>query len=521
MPVSDGSKPFAGYIRVSQVKGRKGESFISPEQQRESIEKTARMHGLVLSEVVQELDVSGGKEAEARELGRLVEDVKAGRVGGIIVWNVKRYSRFWEDGLLVFHRLVKAGGRLLAEDFSHEGKYARSILSFLLENAEDEREQKTKVWDFATRKAVERGIHSGSIPPLGYAWPTTVIDLGEGRTRVKKLGPLQTTEDGWRIEAAHDALHDQASMSEVATILDVKSKSAAIKILRNRVYLGIAYSGKHEKHGAHPPLVSEQKFLRTQCLLDKRSGKNQEAVMHDTSKRETLLAKLLKCSGCGGSLTWDASMSKPGYRCHGNLHCKHRVTVAAEKIEPVVLDMALDWHRVTQPWFALTREVEDAMLPALMDALTAARAEVESLRNQIESGAISPSAGAVALTAAEKAVEDAREKVETAEAGTGWLSLTPGRVSEKLADADVETSRSFIGEMGTVTVYPVGRGHGKRPVRGRIRWNPATPVVDYAALPDGIMEEETAEFLAAVERYRAGDADDVRHVPPVAQVVVG
>ena len=57
-----------------------------------------------------------------------------------------------------------------------------------------------------------------------------------------------------------------------------------------------------------------------------------------------------------------------------------------------------------------------------MDALQAA--QVESLREQIESGAVSPTAGAVALTAAEKAVAAARERVESAEAGTGWLALT-------------------------------------------------------------------------------------------------
>jgi hypothetical protein len=221
------------------------------------------------------------------------------------------------------------------------------------------------------------------------------------------------------------------------------------------------------------------------------------------------------------------------------------VTVAAEKIEPVVVELALGWHAVNQPWFALTRKLEDAMLPARMDALQAARTEVESLRDQIQSGAVSPTAGAVALTAAEKAVEQARELVESAEAGTGWLALPPQRVAEKLGlrketvvetkplllgphlgagvhepagegetfeaevervvgwDADTETMRSFIREMGTVTVHPVGRGHGNLPVTSRIRWQPNTPVVDYAALPEGVLAAERAEFLAAVEAHRA------------------
>jgi hypothetical protein len=257
-------------------------------------------------------------------------------------------------------------------------------------------------------------------------------------------------------------------------------------------------------------------------------------------------------------LTWDGSMAKPGYRCK-SLQCKRKVAVAAEKIEPAVVELALGWHRVEQPWFALTREVEDAMLPALMDALAAARAEVESLHEQIESGAISPSAGAIALTAAEKAVGEAREKVESAEAGTGWLALTPKRVADKLGlkietvvetkplllgphigggvhepadgeplesvtervvgwDVDAETVRSFIREMGTVYVYPVGRGHGNLPVTSRIRWQANTPVVDYAALPEGVLAAELAEFTPAVEAQRVKAAGTCTPSPVAATV---
>src|SRR5205085_629802 len=108
------SLPYAGYVRVSRKNGRKGESFISPEAQRESIEATARKQGLALAEIVTELDVSGGKDISQRDLGRLVQDVKDGRLAGVIVWNVKRYSRAWLDGLVVFDALVTAGGRLVA-----------------------------------------------------------------------------------------------------------------------------------------------------------------------------------------------------------------------------------------------------------------------------------------------------------------------------------------------------------------------------------------------------------------------
>ena len=46
--------PFDGYIRVSRVNGREGDSYQSPERQRETIERLAAAKGLRLGEVVTE-----------------------------------------------------------------------------------------------------------------------------------------------------------------------------------------------------------------------------------------------------------------------------------------------------------------------------------------------------------------------------------------------------------------------------------------------------------------------------------
>src|SRR5262245_26604014 len=49
-----------GYVRVSRVGGRSGDSFISPELQTQSIERVCQREGLTLVDVVEELDASGG-----------------------------------------------------------------------------------------------------------------------------------------------------------------------------------------------------------------------------------------------------------------------------------------------------------------------------------------------------------------------------------------------------------------------------------------------------------------------------
>jgi integrase len=74
---------FDGYIRVSRVGGRDGDSYRSPHDQREAIERLAAAHGLAIGEVVVEEDVSGGKKAEQRGLDRLVRKVESGESEGL------------------------------------------------------------------------------------------------------------------------------------------------------------------------------------------------------------------------------------------------------------------------------------------------------------------------------------------------------------------------------------------------------------------------------------------------------
>ena len=69
-----------GIIRVSQTAGRAGESFTSPRTQRERIEAECEREGLQLVEVLEELDISGGKSlAERPGLSAAVAIVEAGR----------------------------------------------------------------------------------------------------------------------------------------------------------------------------------------------------------------------------------------------------------------------------------------------------------------------------------------------------------------------------------------------------------------------------------------------------------
>jgi site-specific DNA recombinase len=68
-----------GIVRVSRVSGREGESFASPDEQRQRIEAECERDDLELVEVREELDVSGGSSLENRAgLRGAIEAIESG-----------------------------------------------------------------------------------------------------------------------------------------------------------------------------------------------------------------------------------------------------------------------------------------------------------------------------------------------------------------------------------------------------------------------------------------------------------
>ena len=159
---------FDGYIRVSDTKGRSGESFLSPTIQRETIERLTKGKGVELAEpIIEELDVSGGKKIEDRELGRLIERVERGESAGVIVWKLSRFSRSLLDAVEATTRITAAGGRLIAEDFDSAAPMGKAMLGLLAGLAEEELDARREGWRQARARAVERGVPNGRAP-FGY-----------------------------------------------------------------------------------------------------------------------------------------------------------------------------------------------------------------------------------------------------------------------------------------------------------------------------------------------------------------
>src|SRR5438876_269650 len=81
-----------GYVRVSRVAGRSGESFISPDEQRLAIKAWAKSTKTKILEWHEDLDQSGGT-LERPGFSAALERCRAGLTGGIVAAKLARRTR--------------------------------------------------------------------------------------------------------------------------------------------------------------------------------------------------------------------------------------------------------------------------------------------------------------------------------------------------------------------------------------------------------------------------------------------
>ena len=315
-----------GYIRVSRVGAREGDSFLSPGLQRASIERICEREGLTLVDVVEELDASGGDST--RPLwNSCIQRIESGEADALCVWNLDRFSRSIIDGFRAIQRIEDAGGRLISED----GASSKLDRGLRLLMGEVYRDQVRDGFRRATASAIERGIYISRRVPFGYvrdpgtrrlvpdpATAPIVVELFERRARGESWVRLA------------DWLR-QSGGSETA------SRTSVRDMVHNPAYLGWARQGEIVNRNAHESIVSQK-------LFDEASKKG-SAPRHDGSiSRHTLLAPI--CASCGHRMQANRSQGKtlPGgkreriisYSCL-NRRCEARAYVRQADLDTWVV----------------------------------------------------------------------------------------------------------------------------------------------------------------------------------------
>jgi site-specific DNA recombinase len=403
-----------GYVRVSRVAGREGESFISPEVQRKRIEAWAELHGVQVVQWWEELDQSV-RRRDRPMFQEALRRCEAGQTGGIVVARLDRFARSAVDALEAIKRLNEAGARLVSVEDNFDGstpmgRFAIGILTLI---AELELERITESWSTAVREAVERGVHISATPPAGY--------------RRDKDGRLLVVEpDAAVIRELFRRRALGASWTELADFLTASgvtsskgsaawSVTGASSLVKNRVYLGEARSGKYLNPNAHEPIVTRAEFDAAQSsrtLLKPQDGSVASLA---------LLGGLVRCAGCGHTLKIAGGRSKQSgaryasYYCTGRYakgNCPARATIRASYLDTHVEEQVLAALRQEDGFLAqavhASEEIEE-----VQRALEAAEHELSLyLRTDLIS-TVGQDAFLAGVDARQQRVDEARDRLAT------------------------------------------------------------------------------------------------------------
>jgi DNA invertase Pin-like site-specific DNA recombinase len=450
-----------GYIRVSRVGGRGGESFISPDEQRAAIEAWAKATKTTIVEWHQDLDQSGGT-LDRPAFTMALERCRAGLTGGIVAAKLDRLTRSVVGLASLLDDAAEHGYNIVALDLgldlrSPNGELVANVLGSV---AQWERKRRADDWDTARRNAVSRGIPNGRAP-YGY--------------RKRSDGRLEVVNREARI--VRDAFRQRADGVPFAVIGRQHgwSHSTCRQIVMNEAYLGVARSGAYSNENAHPAIVTRQEWDAA------HAARTTQPVPDGATTSGRLLKGIARCAGCGRTLKVVSRRRAddtlvPAYFCKNaaSTLCPERAFVRAD---------ALDGYIET--WFAKALR----STPRMVDVVAAAReledAQAEQASAESELYAFVESASALdpalfqrGVDARHGRVDEARERVREL---SGRVRQIPagGRLSDVWNTFSRDERRSVVA--GFVGAVHVRRGASEDLARCvRVEWSDGTVALDVA-----------------------------------------
>lgn len=468
------------YVRVSRVAGRSGESFISPDLQREQGATWASSRGVEVTAIHEDLDQSGGK-LERPGLDALMERIRSGQTDGVIVSKLDRLSRLGvADALRLVEQITEAGGSIAALDLGLDpttpfGEFGMTIMLAL---ARMERRRMSEAWEHAKTRALDRGARMGPTP-FGYTRDDDGLLVPHPKWARVVTRAFQLAADQG-VDAALAYLREQVPAYPSDGQPGVRRKRSADhrtwsaftvrRMLRNRSYLGETRYGDRLVRDSHPSLVDRVTFERAHPG-DEKPQRRPAAVFP--------LSGFATCANCGevlvGGRAGTRGESLRTYRCRASLgswkgeRCDSPTNILADRLESYVVEQVKQAYEQggTSGLAASVAETDGSFEDV--------QGELEAAEHELERFAADPTAaellGEAAWTAAlrtrteraEAARAEYREHVDTMRAAD--IVIPPIELLDSLEPAELRTVLRSVFES-----VRVGRGsaRGRGPMAERV-----------------------------------------------------
>lgn len=330
--VTDGVQPTraAGYVRVSQVGARSGDSFLSPDLQRDRIKAWAAYRGAELVKWYTDLDISGRTGVYRPELERMMQDAQAHLFDVVAVYRLTRFGRSVKDTADRYSQLRDLGIGLVSvtEDIDTTTASGKFMQNMLFAMAEFESERIGEEWSSVHRNRRARGLHHASRGLYGYVVEGAVPVAIEEAEAAAVRGMYHRRASGLTLYAirewAHAAGHRPRNGGDYFAATSVR------RILRNPAYAGLTLSSGELVEATHPPIIPRDVWEHVQALRDPAG----ETVARH---RSGLAAGLVVCASCDYRMSAGVTgAGLPIYRCSAFKNanaCPHPTQIDQAKLD--------------------------------------------------------------------------------------------------------------------------------------------------------------------------------------------
>lgn len=458
-----------GYIRVSRRMGRGGPGYISPDVQREAIQRWADYKGVELAAWHVDEDQSGGTH-DRPGLVAAIERAAQGETGGIVSWKIDRFSRYTEGGLRDLERLESAGARLafVTEDIDTSGPMGKFVYTIMLAMGAYFLDTIKAGWITSKSRAMSRGVKIGPTP-FGYARVKSgpLVPHTE-QAPIAREAFKRAARDG--LTAAYDYLNanaagtapdpsDERTATGLSRLQDRPGRTWTVervrRFLRNRTYLGESRYGEMVKVDAHEPLTTR--------------GTWEAAQPSDAAPRRPSatypLSGLAVCGSCGGPMVGHrAGANLRSYRCSASSNggdCADPATTVADRLETLVIGTVRD-ALTDEPGFAVG-EVDGTALADAEEVLRTAEGELARFAADGQAYSLLGDGYHAAMESRATAVDEAQATYRTLAASTATARVIP-TIEAWDAQTPAELAQGLRAALESVIVQ---RGRG--PIDGRVR----------------------------------------------------
>ena len=340
----------AVYVRVSTDTDAQKDS---PANQIATCREYAQSAGLETSDslIYNDTGISGAEMANRPEVGRLLEDARAGRFEAVLFTAISRFSRDLSDAFGTKKRLENVYGiRLISieegYDSAVEGRNSEMVFTVHAMLAAHKSQEMSIAIRRGLRQSARRGRHIGNIAPFGYRKGADKKLVPDPRTAPTVRDIFAMYLAGMGSKAIAEALNARGVPTASALRLrrdTLWQASTVTAILHNEVYVGtivahkrtrkqdLAHSRRADRPikrlqlrdssewvvipGAHEPIVGQDAFDRAQRLLA------QKARCRGMKRRANLLAGLMVCASCGGKMIVTGGGRRHAERAHQYAVC--------------------------------------------------------------------------------------------------------------------------------------------------------------------------------------------------------